>query len=215
MSSVPMKHAVRLVYFRFSPDSDSRQILLMIDKRGFGSTDFELCRRCRRVHIWQLGVLAGMQGEGYEVRTLRMIQAMAPDDYRWTRSGLASRTQEFWDQIPAELRGRSEVPCEHMDQRPGRVRNAWACLRYWRITGKLYWPNARSSHAAVLTSKAARKAAPERLQAQLDQARQELADAEQRAADATLRKEVRRARKARKNAAARIDWLRNQIGELE
>jgi hypothetical protein len=214
----PAAAVATLAYVRFSPDTESRQILVLLGKRSWGSLSFDLCRRCRRGHIWSLGVLAVMQGEGFENRMLRMARAKGPDDYRWTRSGLASRGQEFWDHTPPELRGRPEVPCEHLDWRPGRLRDAWACLRYWRITGKLYWPDSRASHSAVCKSTASRIAAPERLQAQLDQARQELAEAELADAEAArdgLRGEVRRARNARKNAVARIEWPHKMIDELD
>lgn len=210
--------AATLAYVRYSPDTESREILALLGRRSWGSLSFDLCRRCRRGHIWSLGVLAVMQGEGLETRMLRMARAKAPDDYRWTRSGMASRSKEFWDDhVPAELSGRSEVPCEHLDWRPGRLRDAWACLRYWRLTGKFYWPDSRAGFSAVRNSKASRLAAPERLQAQLNQARQQLAEAESAAIEAernAVRSEIRRARKARKVAAARIEWLQKKLDEV-
>ncbi|HEY2442005.1 MAG TPA: hypothetical protein VGI31_02625 [Streptosporangiaceae bacterium] len=210
--------AAKLTYVRFSPDSSSREILVLLGKRRWGSLSFDLCRRCRRGHIWSLSVLAVMQGEGLETRMLRMARSKAPEDYRWTRSGLASGTREFWEHIPPELSGQPEVPCEHLDWRPGRLRDAWACLRYWRLTRHLYWPDSRVRHSAVRKSSASRNAAPERLQAQLEQARQER-DADERAAAEAARdgvpSEARRARKARKNAVARIEWLGKRIDELD
>jgi hypothetical protein len=204
----PVEDVVALRYLRFCPDGDSRAILLLLGKRRYGSVNFDICDRCRRVHIWHLGVLATMYGHQFETRMLQMARAKAPDDYRLTRSGLATCTQDFWDSLPAELSSRPEVPCEHFDWRPGRIRNTWASLKYRRLTGQFIWPDARATHNAVRHSPASREAAPERLGGQIEQARRELAEAD-RITDA------RKARKARDNALARIDWLRRQLDELD
>ncbi|MGH3164335.1 MAG: hypothetical protein ACRDN0_00385 [Trebonia sp.] len=101
------------------------------------------------MHIWHLGVLATMNGHQFELRMLQMARAKAAGDYRLTRSGLATCTQEFWDSLPPELSGRPEVPCEHFDWRPGRIRDTWASVKYWRLTGRFIWPDARATHNAV------------------------------------------------------------------
>jgi hypothetical protein len=139
--------SARLEYLRYSPDSESRQILVMTGKRSWGELNFDLCRRCRRGHIWTLGLLAVMQGEGWELRMLRMARTKAPDDYRWTRSGQASRSKEFWDQVPAELSSEPEELCEHLPYVPSRLREVWACVRYWRLTGRLHWPDTKERRA--------------------------------------------------------------------
>lgn len=215
--SRPVEEQVKLAYVEFSPESNTRQILLLLSKWCCGSVDFDVCRRCQRVHIWHLGVLAVMQGHGFETSMLRMVRARTPDYYRWTRSGRATCPQEFWDSLPPELSSRPAVPCEHLDWRPGRGRNAWACLRYWRLTGRWYWPDAREGQRAVLASPASRQAAPERLNAQIEQARQELAEADQRIAEAERegrQSEARQAHTSRKNALARIKWLGDRLDEL-
>ncbi|WP_433005439.1 hypothetical protein [Kribbella sp. CA-294648] len=214
--SRPVEEQAKLAYVGFSPASNTRQMLLLLGKWDCGSVDFDVCGRCQRVHIWHLGVLAVMQGYGFETSMLRMIRARTPDYYRWTRSGLATCPQEFWDGLPPELSSRPAVPCEHFDWRPGRVRNAWACLRYRRLTGKWYWPDARAEHRAVSASPAARRAAPERLGAQLEQARQDLAEADRRIAEAARENqqtEAQRAHALRKNTLARIKWLGERLDE--
>jgi hypothetical protein len=207
-----------LAYVRFSPETQSREILALLGRHRRGSLSFDLCRRCRRLHIWSLAGLGGMESEGLEIRMLRLARTKAPHDYRWSRSGVALRTQEFWDDLPPVLRGRPEVPCEHLDWRPGRVRDALACRQYRKLTGRSHWPDSRATHRAVCTSPASRHAAPERLGGQLDQAREEYAAAEQAAAEAArsgVRSDARMARRARKNAAARIDWLSKRLDELD
>jgi hypothetical protein len=221
--SRPLDEQVKLAYVGFSPESNTRQILLLLNKSCYGSVDFDVCRRCQRVHIWHLSVLAVMQGHGFETRMLRMVRARTPEYYRWTRSGLATRPQEFWDSLPPELSSGPAVPCEHFDWRPGRIRNAWACLRYRRLTGRWYWPDARAEQRAVRASPASRQAAPERLSAQLEQARQELAEADQRIAEAARegrqsegrKSETLRAHAIRKNALARVKWLGERLDELD
>ncbi|PSK67616.1 hypothetical protein B0E53_00426 [Micromonospora sp. MH33] len=137
----------RLEYFRYSPHSESRQILVMTGKRSWGELDFDLCRRCRRGHVWTLGLLAVMHGEGWEIRMLHMARTKAPDDYRWTRSGQASRSKEFWDHVPPELSSEPEDLCEHLPCVPSRLREVWACVRYWRLTGRLHWPDSQERRA--------------------------------------------------------------------
>jgi hypothetical protein len=203
----PVEDLGALRYLRFSPDTATREVLLLLGKRCYGSVNFDICDRCRRVHIWHLGVLAAVYGHQFETRMLQMARVKAPDDYRLTRSGLATCAQEFWDNLPPELSSRPEVPCEHFDWRPGRIRNTWASLKYWRLTGRFIWPDARATHNAVCHSPAARRAAPERLGSQLEQARRELAEAGRTT-------EARKARKARKNALVWIDWLRRRLDEL-
>ncbi|HEX3732848.1 MAG TPA: hypothetical protein VHU91_08015 [Mycobacteriales bacterium] len=128
----PVAELVRLVYLRYSPDSGSRQVLLLLGKRSWGSLNFDVCRRCRRAHIWSLAILAAMQGGGSEARMLRIAHAKMPDDYRWTLGGMAGQAQQFWSgrARPIPTREPGEV-CEHLrKQRPGKLRDLWARVRY-------------------------------------------------------------------------------------
>lgn len=138
----------RLAYVRYSPHSQSREILVLLGTSGWGSLSFDLCRRCRRGHVWSLSVLRAMQNEGLEMRMLRMARTKANEGDRWTRSGAASRAAEFWDHIPRELTPELEEPCEHLRQYPGPIRGVWASVRYWRVTGHFHWPASREERAA-------------------------------------------------------------------
>jgi hypothetical protein len=139
----PVAEVARLVYLRYSPDSGSRQLLLLLGKNRWGSLNFDVCRRCRRVHIWSLTVLAEMKDEGFEARMLGIARTKVHGDYRWTFGGMAGQVQQFWSggSRPVPAREPDEV-CEHLrKQRPGKLRDLWARVRYWRLTGQLHWPD--------------------------------------------------------------------------
>jgi len=141
------EHA-RLAYVRYSPRSNCREILVLLGTRSWGSLSFDMCRRCRRGHVWSLSVLRAMQDEGLETRMLRMSRAKAPEGHRWTRSGAASTAAEFWDRIPRELNPEPDEPCQHLRQYPGPMGGAWASVRYWQVTGHFHWPASRKERRA-------------------------------------------------------------------
>ncbi|KAB2345184.1 hypothetical protein [Actinomadura rudentiformis] len=138
-----VSEAARLVYLRYSPDSSSRQVLLLLGKRNWGSLDFDVCPRCRRAHIWSLTLPAVMKGEGFEARMVRIALAKVPDDHRWTLGGMAGEAQRFWPGGTRPVRAREpDELCEHLKRRqPGKLRDLWARVRYWRLTGQLHWPD--------------------------------------------------------------------------
>jgi hypothetical protein len=65
------------------------------------------------------------------------------DDYWWTLGGMAGQARQFWcgGTRPVPARESDEV-CEHLrNQRPGKLRDLRARVRYWHLTGQLHWPD--------------------------------------------------------------------------
>ena len=133
----------RFVYLRYSPESDSRQVLLLVGKRNWGSLDFDVCDRCRRVHVWTFTLLAVLQNEGYEAEMLRLARAQVSAQYRWTYDAMAERTDQYWTGDPRPMRNHDyDDLCVHLkDEHPGKLRDLWSRLHYWHLTGQLHWPD--------------------------------------------------------------------------
>jgi hypothetical protein len=136
----------RLVYVPYSPASEHPEILLMIGKRIWGNLGFDVCRRCRRGHVFSV-VIRDAMGDGWDTRMLRAARDAAPADYRWTYGEFILRSPEFWTSLPPDLSCAPEKLCAHLPVVPGRLREVWSCLRYWRLTGQLYWPDTKERRA--------------------------------------------------------------------